>query len=117
MRYVELIKGIDYIGRGIKAKRGQKLTVEEPKAAELVATGLFKDAGEVVNVDEVKGEEPKAAELVEQIAVQKPVSKMNAEELRAYAESKDYDISECTKVAEIRALIAELDSATAKDVD
>lgn len=118
MKIVELIKGIDYRGHGVVAKRGQKLTVEDSKAAELVATGFFSNCGEATslpNTDsdeelDAKGDGQEEADESSKVNINKPVVKMNAEELRAYAESKGYDISECTKAAEIKALIMELDA-------
>lgn len=41
----------------------------------------------------------------------KPVSKMKKEELIAYAEKKEYDISNCQTVEEMKNLIKELDAA------
>jgi hypothetical protein len=116
MKIVELSKGIDYRGHGVFVKKGQKLTVEDSKADELVATGFFSRCGEATSLpntdsdDELDAKGDKQEEADESSKGNKPVAKMNAEELRAYAESKGYDISECTKTSEIKALIIELDA-------
>lgn len=114
MKYVELIKGIDYRGHGINAKKKQRILVDDSKSDELVGTGFFKICEELPVSDDVdNGADSKKDDgsgVGAPSNVDKPVNKMNGTELKAYAEAKGYDISECTKVEEIRALILELDS-------
>lgn len=122
MKNVELIKSLSYRGNGVYAKKGQNIVVSDEKASELVATGFFaitgnapEQAGE--SIDDAAGVTDDGADNGagdnsddEKKVSEKPVSKMNGTELRAYADAKGYDISECTKVEEIRSLIEELDA-------
>lgn len=118
MKNVMLIKGIDYRGHGVFAKNGVEKSVEDDKAEELVATGFFKICGNSVSeeTDDLFGSgEPTDAHVSEDGSGEptdgnKSVAKMKGDELKAYAEQKGYDISDCTKVEEIRALIIELDN-------
>ena len=127
MKKVRLIKGLSYRGHGMYIKKGEVQSVDDSKAEELVAGGFFEIAGEASvnddnsqndanidngfnvddNLDNCSNAEVKISD--------KPVSKMNGTELRAYADAKGYDISECTKVEEIRDLVEELDAQAADD--
>ena len=42
MKYVELARGRDYLGRGVKAYRGKPFSVADKKAEELVGSGFFR---------------------------------------------------------------------------
>lgn len=122
MKKVRLIKGLSYRGHGMYIKNGEVQSVDDSKAEELVAGGFFEIAGEAsvednnsqddANTDNGSNGEDNSdnGSNAEVKISDKPVSKMNGNELRAYADAKGYDISDCTKVEEIRELIEELDA-------
>lgn len=123
MKNVMLIKGIDYRGHGIFAKNGVEKSVEDDKAEELVATGFFKICGNYVSEEEDDsfgpgdtgdGQSNEDGPGDTGDSSRSP-AKMKGDELKAYAEQKGYDISDCTKVEEIRALIIELDKKAKKE--
>jgi hypothetical protein len=41
MKVVKLIKGLDYIGNGVKAVRDESLSVEDSTADKLILSGYF----------------------------------------------------------------------------
>lgn len=92
MRYVELIRGRDYLGHGVKASKGTLLEVSDEKAEELVSSGFFcysnvkrPDSKLMTEQKEDLGESEKT-----------PIfEKMKAAELKSYANENGIDISGC----------------------
>lgn len=128
MKNVKLIKSLSYRGNGVYVKKDESIDVSDEKAKELEATGFFTVVGDAKGKaddsdDDAAGVAGDSADGDdgtnngagddsddEKKVSEKPVSKMNGTELRAYAEAKGYDVSECTKVEEIRSLIEALDA-------
>lgn len=119
MKRMELVKGRSYWGHGVKAVKGKPFSVADEKATELVATGCFKvveggedtnsDIGAVPqNVSESEGDSDEEESGAEESKEEKSLGKMSKDELIAYAESLDIDVSECKNNGERAALIKEV---------
>lgn len=105
MKYVKLIKGRDYAGRGIKAYRGKPLAVEDGKADELAASGFFHVLGDVATQEVHVAEcgNPDAEDLEEL-----RLDKMKTAELEEFAIRHNIDISACRTNAERAAVIKDI---------
>lgn len=111
MKNVELIKGRDYFGCGIKAYKGRPVAVEDDKAEELVKSGFFKisnvvqadantfDKGNQADNNSVP--EAQNGDTFKEISI----DKMRTAELEAYAQEHEIDISSCKTNAERIAII------------
>lgn len=91
MKMVELIKGMDYLGRGVKAVKGKPFSVTDDKAEELSASGFFKVLGETECADkEPADESQKEAELTAE-----DIEKMKKDKLIALATEKEINLDGC----------------------
>ena len=91
MKTVELIKGMDYRGHGVKAVKGKPFSVTDEKAEELSASGFFKVLGETECADEEPADEdPKEDELTAE-----DIEKMKKDELIALAAAKEINLDGC----------------------
>lgn len=127
MKNVELIKGWDYFGHGIKAYKGKPVAVQDDKAKELIESGFFKMSNAVrvdINIfdNESQADDNKVPAAQDgDVFKEVSIDKMKTAELEAYAQEHEIDISSCKtnaeRIAVIKAVMAKTDNERQADED